>query len=207
MTKSSRNVQTRYNRIAANYDLWDTIPEGLFYRSWRRRLWDRVTAESILEIGVGTGKNIHFYPPGARVTGIDISSKMLEKAETRATRRPDVRLELLRMNVSRLAFGAAVFDTVIGSFILMVVPEPLKALQEVKRVCKPGGQLLLLEFTRSGNRLVAFMQDLVTPLTRAMYCAHVNRDMLTLVESSGFQITAVEKIADGVIEIIQAVPA
>ncbi len=206
MTKSSRNVQTRYNRIAANYDRWDTIPEGLFYRSWRRQLWDRVTAESILEIGVGTGKNIHFYPPGAQVTGIDISSKMLEKAAARATRRPDIHLELLRMDVSKLAFDAAVFDTVIGSFILMVVPEPLKALQEVKRVCKPGGKLRLLEFTRSGNRLVAFIQDLVTPLTRAAYCAHVNRDILTLVESSGFRITAVEEMADGVVRIIQAIP-
>lgn len=207
MTKSNRNVQTRYNKIASSYDRWDTVPEGLFYRSWRRQLWDRVTAESILEIGVGTGKNIHFYPPGAQVTGIDISSKMLEKAAARATRRPDIHLELLRMDVSKLVFDAAVFDTVIGSFILMVVPEPLKALQEVKRVCKPGGKLLLLEFTRSGNRLVAFMQDLVTPLTRAVYCAQVNRDMLTLVESSGFQITAIEKVADGVVEIIQAVPA
>jgi ubiquinone/menaquinone biosynthesis C-methylase UbiE len=207
MPKSSRDVQKQYDRIASIYDALDNIPERLFYRSWRRRLWDRVAAESILEIGVGTGKNISFYPSGAQVIAVDSSSKMLERATARTASRPDVDVKLLTMDITELTFDTARFDTVIGSFILMVVPEPLKVLQEVKRVCKPDGKLLLLEFNRSGNQLVAFLQDLVTPLTHAIYHAHANRDIVMLVKNSGFQITTVEEVADGIVKIIQAAPA
>jgi ubiquinone/menaquinone biosynthesis C-methylase UbiE len=207
MAKNSNHIRTVYDRIAPSYDSWDAIPERLLYSSWRRRLWNGVGAGRILEIGVGTGKNIPFYPPGGQVTAIDISPRMLEGAAKRAATRTDVGIELLRMDASELALDAAVFDTVIGSFALMVVPEPLKALQEVRRVCKPDGKLLLLEFAHSRNQLVAFVQGLVTPLTRAIYCAHVDRDISALVESSGFRIAAVEKVADGVVEIIRAAPA
>ncbi len=206
MTKSTGDTRKQYNRIASIYDFLDTIPERLFYRSWRCQLWDTVTAGRILEIGVGTGKNMQFYPPGAQVTAIDISSKMLKEAAARTTGRPDIVVDLLAMDVNELAFDAALFDAVVGSFILMVVPDPLKALQEVKRVCKPGSKLFLLEFTRSDNRLVAFLQDLVTPLTHAVYRAHANRDIAMLVQSNGFRIIKIEEVGDGIVKIIQAVP-
>ncbi len=205
MTNSISDTQKQYDRIASIYDFLDTIPERLFYRSWRRRLWDKVTAGRILEIGVGTGKNMYLYPAGAQVTAIDISPKMLEKATARAASRPDITIELLTMDVSELTFDAALFDAVVGSFILMVVPDPLKVLQEIKRVCKPGSKLFLLEFTRSDNRLVAFLQNMVTPLTYAVYRAHVNRDIVMLVQSSGFKITKIEDVRGGIAKIIQAV--
>ncbi len=205
MTKSTSATQKQYNRIASIYDILDAIPERLFYRSWRRQLWEKVTAGRILEIGVGTGKNMYFYPPGAQVTAIDISSKMLEKAAARTASKPGTVIELIAMDVTELTFEAAQFDAVVGSFILMVVPDPLKALQEVKRVCKPGSKLFLLEFTRSDNQVVAFLQGLVTPLTYAVYRAHVNRDIVTLAQSSGFRIIEIEDVGDGVVKIIQAV--
>ncbi len=205
MTKSKSDTQKQYDRIASIYDILDAIPERLFYRSWRRQLWDRVTAGRILEIGIGTGKNIHFYPPGAQVTAIDISSKMLEKAVAKTASRPDIAIELLTMDASELTFDTALFDAIVGSFILMVVPDPLKALQEIKRVCQPGSKLFLLEFTRSNNRLVAFLQDLVTPLTYAVHRAHVNRDIVKLVQNSGFTIIKIEEVRDGIVKIIQAI--
>jgi ubiquinone/menaquinone biosynthesis C-methylase UbiE len=205
MTKSTSDTQKQYNRIASIYDILDAIPERLFYRSWRRQLWEKVTAGRILEIGVGTGKNMYFYPPGAQVTAIDISSKMLEKATVKTAGRSDIVIELLTMDVSELTLEAALFDAVVGSFILMVVPHPLKALQEIKRVCKPDGKLFLLEFTRSDNQLVAFLQDLVTPFTHTVYHAHVNRDIAMLVQGSGFRIVNIEEVRDGIIKIIQAV--
>jgi len=146
-----------------------------------------------------------FYPPGAQVTAIDISSKMLEKAAARTANKPGIAVELLTMNASELTFDAALFDAVIGSFILMVVPDPLKVLQEVKRVCKPGGKLFLLEFTRSDNELVALLQNLVSPLTYAVYLAHINRDIITLVKNSGFRIIKIEGVWNGTVKIIQAV--
>ncbi len=205
MTKDTSDIRKQYNRIASIYDSLDTILERLFYGSWRRQLWEMVTTSRILEIGVGTGKNICFYPPGAHVTAIDISPKMLEKAAARATSRPDIVFELVTMDVSRLTFDATLFDAVIGSFIIMVVPDPLKVLQEIKRVCKPSGELLLLEFTRSDNQLVAFLQDLVTPLTYAVYRAYLNRDIIKLVQGSGFKIIRIEEVENGIAKIIQAV--
>jgi ubiquinone/menaquinone biosynthesis C-methylase UbiE len=132
---------------------------------------------------------------------------MLEKAAVKATYRPDADIELCQADISNLPFEAAQFDAVVGSFIFMLVPEPLRTLQEIKRVCKPGGKLLLLEFTRSGNRLKAFFQDLATYLTLAVYCARVNRDIVRLVENGGFQIITVEEMASDIAVIIEATPS
>jgi ubiquinone/menaquinone biosynthesis C-methylase UbiE len=207
MGKIIRDVQARYDKIAGSYDNWDTVPEHLFYRSWRRKLWSRVEKGKILEIGTGTGKNIPFYPSGAQVTAIDISSKMLRKATERTGSRPDVTITLRTMDISKLAFDAGVFDAVVRSFLLMVAPDPTQALQEVTRVCKAGGKLLLLEFTRSTTPVTAFFQDLITRFTYAIYCAHINRDMMTLVERNDFRIVAVEQVLGGLVKVIEAAPS
>jgi ubiquinone/menaquinone biosynthesis C-methylase UbiE len=206
MTHHRRDIETRYDRIASVYDMLDAVPERLFYRAWRRRLWEKVVAQRILEVGVGTGKNMRYYPKGAQVTAIDISSRMLEKAAGRIASRPDVDIELLKMDVRELNFDDASFDAVVGSFLVTVVPEPLEALQEVRRVCKPEGNLRVLEFTRSENKMVGFVQGLVTPLTRAVYGANVGRDTVTLVQRGGFQIIEVEELVDGLVRIIHAAP-
>ena len=156
-------------------------------------------------MGLALARTYGFYPSGAQVTAIDISPKILEKAAAKTTNKPDIIFELVTMDVSRLTFDAALFDVVIGSFIIMVVPNPLKVLQEVKRVCKPSGELLLLEFTCSDNELVVFRQDLVTPLTYAVYRAYFNRDIVKLVQGSGFKIIRIKEVEDGIAKIIQAV--
>jgi len=205
---SNRNIlERRCDRIASAYDILDVIPERLFYSAWRRRLWSNVVGERILEIGVGTGKNMRFYPGKAQVTAIDISSKMLEKAAARVGSRPDVNIELVKMDIEDLDFDASSFDAVVGSFVLTVVPTPLKALGEVKRVCKPQGNLGLLEFTRSDSRLVGCIQDLVTPLTSALYGAYVGRDPVRLLRGSDFTIVEVEGVIDDMVRIIRATPS
>ncbi len=73
MTKSDRDIEKKYDRLASIYDFWDVIPERLLYRSWRLKLWEKVQGERILEVGVGTGKNIPFYPSGAQTTAIDMN--------------------------------------------------------------------------------------------------------------------------------------
>ena len=207
MVSHRKDLERRYDRLAFAYDILDAIPERLFYDAWRRRLWGNVVGERILEVGVGTGKNIRFYPGKARVTAIDISSKMLEKVASRVRSRPDVDIELIRMDIQRLDFDAASFDAVVGSFVLTVVPSPLNALQEVRRVCKPQGNLWLLEFTRSDSKLVGFVQDLITPLASVLYNANVGRDIVKLVRRSGFTIVEVEEVVDGIVRIIRATPS
>jgi ubiquinone/menaquinone biosynthesis C-methylase UbiE len=207
MASNRRDPERRYDRIAFAYDILDVIPERLFYGAWRRRLWGKVAGERILEVGVGTGKNIHFYPKEAHGSAIDISSRMLEKAARRLAGRPDVDIELIRMDIQRLDFDAASFDAVVGSFVLTVVPSPLNALQEIRRVCKPQGNLWLLEFTRSDSKLVGFVQDMITPLASVLYNANVGRDIVKLVRRSGFTIVEVEEVVDGIVRIIRATPS
>lgn len=205
MCKKRNDIRTRYNSIAPIYDLWDAIPERLFYSAWRQQLWDMIPTGRTLEIGAGTGKNIRYYPSGNHVTAIDISSRMLERAVERATNRQEVSVELLTMSVVNMSFADDVFDVVVGSFIVTVLPDPLKALQAIKRVCKSGGTLLLLEFVRSDNALVAFLQDLATLFTHSVYRAHVNRDIARFAETAGFQAITSKKVGDGIVSIIRAV--
>jgi ubiquinone/menaquinone biosynthesis C-methylase UbiE len=205
MDKNSSNVGTKYDRIAPVYDFWDIIPERLFYRAWRHQLWSRLAAERILEIGVGTGKNIPFYPSGAEVTAVDISPRMLEKAAKRAMVRQDISIELVVMDLNALSFQDDIFDAVVGSFIFTVMPNPLGALQEIKRICRPGGALSLLEFTRGENRLALLLQGLMAPLTYAVYGAYINRDIMTPVSQSGFKIISAQDMANGTVKLIHAV--
>jgi len=207
MEKHSADVKRTYDRIASIYDFLDALPERLFYRSWRRQLWSQVTAGRILEVGVGTGKNVPFYPAGAQVTAVDISPRMLEKAAERAATRQDVSIELHTMSVSQLSFQDDTFDAVVGSFIFTVIDDPSLALREIMRVCRPGGRVHLLEFTRSDSRLAAFIQDLFAPITDAIYRARVNRDIVGLVRRCGFQEVAIEAVGDGIIKCIRAVLA
>lgn len=197
-------IEKRYDRLASIYDLWDVIPERLLYRSWRLKLWEKVQGERILEVGVGTGKNIPFYPSGAQTTAIDISPRMLEKARARANQRHDVTVELLKADLNDLTFEDNSFDAVVGSFILMVLPDPLKALKEIKRVCQPHGKIFFLEFTRSDSKIAAFFQDLLTPLTRAVYHAYLNRDIVGLIQRSGFRVTDGVRMSNGIVELIEA---
>ena len=205
MEKEPCGIQRRYDRIAPRYDLWDSIPERLLYHTWRKQLFGRLTSGRILEIGIGTGKNIPFYPPGVQVTGVDISPEMLARAAGRADIRHDISISLAVMDVSALSFPDDTFDVVVGSFVLTVLPDLLGALQEIKRVCKPAGKLMFLEFTRSENRLVSLLQNLVTPLTYAVYKAHLNREITKLLEMSGFQMVTTEEVKAGMVKIIMAV--
>ncbi len=193
-----------YDRIAPWYDFLDAIPEHLFYRSWRRELWQNVSPGRILEIGVGTGKNIGNYPPGARVTAIDISARMLEKATARSTARQDISIELMMMDVRELPFNSGTFDSVVGSFVLTVLADPLPALKEIRRVLKPGGELILLDFVRSRHKIIALLQDLFAPLTLAAYQAHINRDPVSPIERSGFRITLAKGMSGDVVRLFRA---
>lgn len=135
----------QFDHLAPYFDLLSAIFEGLFIKQWRNRLWQRVEGHHILEVGVGTGKNFDYYPGYARVTGIDFSKNMLLQAE-RHRLRSNTCVELVQMDIQEgLRFADNSFDTVIATFVLWAVPHPTRALQELRRVCRPGGQVLLLE--------------------------------------------------------------
>jgi phosphatidylethanolamine/phosphatidyl-N-methylethanolamine N-methyltransferase len=117
MPKTNRatdRVLKRYNHIAPVYDFFMGRVEGSRFGDWRRLLWDKVEGKRILEVGVGTGMNLPYYPADADITAIDFSEKMLARARPK-TEKQNVKVDLLRMDVQKLDFPDNSFDTVIGS--------------------------------------------------------------------------------------------
>ncbi|MDO9141269.1 MAG: class I SAM-dependent methyltransferase, partial [Methylobacter sp.] len=125
MKPDSNAIRQRYDRIAPYFEGLEAAMEGLFFKSWRKRLWAKVDGHHILEVGVGTGKNFDYYPADARITAIDFSEQMLKQAEKKRGRK-NVNVELELMDVQSLYFADNSFDTVICSFVFCSVPSALK---------------------------------------------------------------------------------
>jgi phosphatidylethanolamine/phosphatidyl-N-methylethanolamine N-methyltransferase len=196
-------VRARYDRVAPRYDALEVGLERRFYSQWRARLWRAVEGERILELGVGTGKNLPYHPPDAQVVAIDFSSGMLRQARERA-RRLGSPARLARMDAQELAFPDAMFDTVAATFVFGSVPDPLRGLREVRRVRKPGGTALLLEFIRPPGPLGP-LADLATPLVRLVYGATLNRPTVENARRAGLTTVRVEHFWRGAIALIAAV--
>src|SRR5512139_447982 len=121
----------RYDRIAPVYDLMEWMGERRM-RPWREKLWAQVPPVRVLEVGVGTGKNIEYHPRDARMTGIDFSPRMLERAHQRATRLGDP-IELLQMDAQAMEFSDSSFDAAVATCVFCSVPDPVQCFREVKR--------------------------------------------------------------------------
>lgn len=203
MKPDSLAIKKRYDRIAPYFDGMEAVVEGLLFKSWRERLWDKVNGHHILEIGVGTGKNFDYYPKDARITGIDFSEKMLTQAKRKRDRKQvNVGLEL--MDVQSLCFADNSFDTVIGSFVFCSVPSPVKGLKELYRVCKPGGQVLLLEHVLSSKPVIAGAMNLLNPLVVALVGANINRQTVKNVQACAFGSVRVDERSSDIIKLIEA---
>jgi ubiquinone/menaquinone biosynthesis C-methylase UbiE len=163
-SRATALAQRRYNRQAALYDLREA-PMELFIGRWRRRLWSQIPPGSrVLEVGVGTGRNMRFYPPGVSVVAVDFSPRMLARAVRRARREQrDVALAL--MDAQGLAFADGCFDTVVTTCVFCSVPDPVLGLQEVRRVLRPDGKIVLLEHVRSRLPILGRLMDWLNPLS------------------------------------------
>ena len=144
--QETARTEARYDRIAPIYDLIEVLPEQQF-RSWREKLWAQVPEGRVLEVGVGTGKNLPYHPPGAQVVAIDISERMLRRAQQRAEELGKT-VELYQMDAQRLDFSDDSFDAAVATFIFCSVPDAVQGLRELGRVVKPEGKILLLEHVR-----------------------------------------------------------
>jgi phosphatidylethanolamine/phosphatidyl-N-methylethanolamine N-methyltransferase len=118
----------------------------------------------VLEIGVGTGLNLLLYQPGTDVTGVDVSSQMLDRAELRAARE-GLRPRLFQMDASDLRFPDGSFDIVYAPYVISVVPDPVRVLREMLRVCRTGGRVLILNHFRSAHPWMSRMEHWITPCT------------------------------------------
>ena len=184
LDRQTLKVQRKYDRFSYIYDwLEESIEKGKFSK-WRKELLGNLKG-NILEIGVGTGKNLKYYNKNAKVVGIDLSPKMLEKAKNKLRGLENKNIQLRVMDAQKLKFEANNFDYVVCTFVLCSVPEPVKVLKEMKRVCKPNGEILMLEHVKSKYFLIKIFQHLHNPLTKTLFGFNVNRDTIKNIKMAG----------------------
>jgi phosphatidylethanolamine/phosphatidyl-N-methylethanolamine N-methyltransferase len=201
--RATRIARKRYDRNAAVYDFMELAVESSRFKGWRRLLWSKVEGESILEVGVGTGKNFPYYPAGAEITAIDFSPKMLERARERAARQ-GVKVDLREMDVQALEFEDSTFDTVAATTVFCSVPDPVRGLREIERVCRPGGKVVLIEHVLSANVVLAALMNLANPLALRMSGANINRRTVENVGRSGLVVEKVTDLWLGIFKLIEA---
>lgn len=203
MKSDSAAIKKRYDRIAPYFEGLEAVMEGLFFKNWRKRLWAKVEGHHILEVGVGTGKNFDYYRADARITAIDFSPEMLKQAAHKKARK-NTSVEIELMDAQFLAYADNSFDTVIASFVFCSVPLPLKGLRELYRVCKPGGQILLLEHVLSSNPVIAKVMNFINPAIVALFGANINRNTVKNVKACGFALVRVDERSGDIIKLIEA---
>ncbi|NOZ60185.1 MAG: class I SAM-dependent methyltransferase [Calditrichaeota bacterium] len=178
-------TRQKYNRHARFYNLTEIPMELVLFRRWRRRLLENLDGQRILEIGVGTGKNLKYYPENATVVGIDLSEGMMAKAIPIAQSKG---IALAQMDAERLAFPDATFEAVVATFVFCSVPDPVAGFKEIKRVLKPGGQVILLEHVLPENRLLAWLFNRLNNFTVKQSGVHINRKTAANIRKAGLQI-------------------
>jgi len=169
------------------------------------RLRRRLIAEArgaVLEIGAGTGVNFSHYADGARIFALDASREMLATARRRPCR---ACATVTQADAQSLPFFSQSFETVVGTLVFCSIPDPLRALAEIRRVLQPGGALLLLEHTRGHHPLAAALTDWLHPAWYALNgSCHLNRQTTRAVAEAGFNVTRVERHAGGIVQAIRA---
>jgi len=173
---------------------YDTIMKPLETKSFRfirESLLARARG-TVLEIGSGTGVNFPLYRSPDRVVAIEPDSAMLTRSLHRAEHAA-VPVEVVQAGAERLPFESNRFDSVVCTLVLCTIPDPLAALVEIRRVCKPGGTLLLFEHVLLENPVWSAAQRGLTPMWKKL-CGgcHLNRNSLAFVQQAGFQITDLE---------------
>lgn len=201
---TQREISQKYDRFARWYDWVEGIPELLGVNRLRYRMLQRASG-TVLEVAIGTGKNLPYYPRGCRIIGADASKEMLAIARKRASRL-QLDISFLLADAEALPFSDDTYDTVVSSLSTCTFPNPVAALQEMARICRPEGKVLLLEHGRSDREWLGRLQDRTAERHAKQFGCHWNRKSLDLVMRAGLKTNKAEPAFFGVFYQIEAAP-
>lgn len=204
MIMEKQDVRDAYDHFARWYDSVELVPELLGVAALRRRLLAHARGR-ILEVAVGTGRNLRHYPSGSRIVGVDLSDGMMQRARRKA-RRMSVAAHFAVMDGDRLAVPDHAFDTVVSSLTLCTFPDPERALREMARACSSGGAILLVEHGRSALGWLGRWQDRGAERHAEMLGCHWNREPLDIVRAAGLEVLHADRRFLGVFHGIMARP-
>lgn len=204
----NNKIKKRYDRIAPVYDYLELLMEKGKMGDWRQNLWQKVENKidkdgmRLLEAGVGSGKNIEYYPNDLEIYAIDFSPKMLKEAEKKA-KKYSKEVKLLEMDIQDLDFEDNHFDLIVTSCVFCSVPDPIKGLKELRRVLKEDGRIIMLEHMRSHNKFVAKMMDWFNWVSLYTWGANINRKTIENIEKAGLELVEVNDLMSDIVKEIE----
>lgn len=201
-TGETARVAEHYDRLSGSYDRGMRIVDRLFGEAGRRWACSRATGD-VLEIAIGTGRNLSYYRDSVRLTGIDISPEMLGIARQRAGNL-GMDVDLRTGDAQALDFPDESFDTVLSTLSMCTIPDERQAIKEAKRVLRPGGAFVLFEHVGSPNPVARAIQRLLDPLSVRFAADHLLREPAIILREEGFVIDHRKRGRLGVIEWISA---
>jgi phosphatidylethanolamine/phosphatidyl-N-methylethanolamine N-methyltransferase len=196
MTKGSKSVsqiENIYNQLAPVYNF---VYGKLFFNEGRRvaiELLELEPKQKVLEVGVGTGLTLPMYPLDCKITGIDLSQAMLREARDLIRKQRINHAEVKYMNANQLDFPDNHFDAVLGNLFISATSDPDGAMREMKRVCKPGGVLVLMNHFRSSSRVLAQMENAFSPLAHRLGFDSA-LDLDVLLDRAGLKAKRLKKV-------------
>jgi len=194
-TKETERIRRIWDKQAPTYDRNAALWEKILFGEGRRWVCSRTHGE-VLEVAIGTGLNLAFYPDGVRLSGVDLSPAMLGIARQRA-RELGIEVDLREGDAQGLPFPDESFDTVVCTLSLCNIPDDRKAVAEMKRVLRPGGRLLLLDHVRAASRLGRAVQKALEVVLVRLGGEHLLRRPLEHVRAEGFRIEEQERYKPG----------
>ncbi|MBW6470790.1 MAG: class I SAM-dependent methyltransferase [Methanosarcinaceae archaeon] len=186
------SIISKYDRISLIYDMMEAPVEHFLFRKWRRAMLSDLHGV-VLEVGAGTGKIFEYYPRDCNMTAIDISPKMLEHAKKRAEGLDNI--SLMVMDAEKLTFADNSFDYVVTTFVLCSIPDPVAALREMRRVCRPDGVVINLEHMRSSNWILTFVENILNPIFMFFMGVNLNRKTVKNIRKAGLSVVEEKHLA------------
>jgi ubiquinone/menaquinone biosynthesis C-methylase UbiE len=199
---ASREISAKYDRFARWYDWVEGVPDLLGVKKLRRSVLARASGR-VLEVAVGTGKNLTYYPRKCRIIALDLSEGMLKVARTRAANL-SMDVSFMAADAEALPFPDRSFDTVVSSLSACTFTNPTGAFQQMARVCRSDGKILLLEHGRSDQEWLGRWQDRHADQFAESLGCHWNREPLDFAKQAGLQVVKSRRSFFGVFHLIEA---